>query len=265
MSPRRTELDSLKRVFIEGFRARDITEPLASVDAACPPSEAAALMEHRDFDALGVLHDGFVAGFVEKQGLEGLSRLPIRDFERETVLSGSAVMTDVVEGLSVSTRIFVTFLGRVGGIITRSDLGKPPVRMWLFGMVTLIETRITDLISATCPNDSWSRYLSEGRLRKARELLAERQRRNQRPELIDCLQFSDKGQIIARCADARNRTKLTSRTEAIKVVKQLEALRNNLAHSQDIISSDWEAIVDLSANLDQVILGPPGLDQQPGK
>ena len=47
--------------------------------------------------------------------------------------------------------------------------------------------------------------------------------------------------------------------EIEQAFKGLERLRNNLAHSQDIISSDWEIIVQLSENLDQVLEGPPGL------
>ena len=54
-----------------------------------------------------------------------------------------------------------------------------------------------------CPGDSWKQYLSESRLQKAEALLEERKRRNQNLELIDCLQISDKGQIIARNEELR--------------------------------------------------------------
>jgi hypothetical protein len=36
-------------------------------------------------------------------------------------------------------------------------------------------------------------------------------------------------------------------------VKLLEGLRNNLAHSQDIVASDWAAIATIAANLERVI------------
>ena len=42
----------------------------------------------------------------------------------------------------------------------------------------------------------------------------------------------------------------------------LEKLRNNLAHCQDIVTGDWEAIVALSENLDRVLDGPPGLHDE---
>ena len=146
-------------------------------------------------------------------------------------------------------------LGAVGGIITMSDLQKPPVRMWLFGMITLIEMRISRLIEQMCPGDSWKQHVSEGRLQKAEALLEERRRRNQSLELIDCLQFSDKGQIIARNEEIRNLTRFTSRRQVEEAIKALESLRNNLAHSQDILSCDWETIVMLCRDLEGVIGG----------
>ena len=38
-----------------------------------------------------------------------------------------------------------------------------------------------------------------------------------------------------------------------QVFKELEALRNNLAHSQDIIASDWDTIFAMADNLDRLL------------
>src|SRR5262249_51714448 len=116
------------------------------------------------------------------------------------------------------------------------------VRMWLFGIVTLIEMRCSQLVESHCPGDTWREYLSEGRLEKAKALLEERGRRNQKLRLFDCLQFSDKGQIVARHENIRKHTIFSSRRQAEETIKKLEQLRNNLAHAQDILISDWETI-----------------------
>jgi hypothetical protein len=79
--------------------------------------------------------------------------------------------------------------------------------------------------------------------------------------LLDCLQFSDKGQIIARNEEIRGLTQFQSRRQVEQIVKQLERLRNNLAHAQDIIATDWDTIVLLAENLDDILLGPAGLRQ----
>jgi len=161
----------------------------------------------------------------------------------------------VVLGLAEAPRLFVRVLGAVGGIIAPSDLQKPPVRMWLFGMITLLEMRATRLIELKCPGDRWKQFLSEGRLQKAEALLEERKRRNQSPELIDCLQISDKGQIIARSEEIRQLTNMESRRQTEQIIARLEGLRNNLAHSQDIVSSDWETIVALCRDMERMIAG----------
>ncbi len=41
----------------------------------------------------------------------------------------------------------------------------------------------------------------------------------------------------------------------------LENLRNNLAHSQDIISCDWETIVGLCKDMERVVSGTEEVQQ----
>jgi hypothetical protein len=81
----------------------------------------------------------------------------------------------------------------------------------------------------------------------------ERARREQRVTLLDCLQLADKGQIIARDEQLRAQVGFVSRNRADEVIKVMQRLRNNLAHSQDIIETDWETILAVAANLERLI------------
>jgi hypothetical protein len=238
--------DAVRRIFTETFTAKDVAEPLASFDADAPPAMIRDFMKARDFDVVGIRSEGQIVGYVESCPLEGGDRGQVRrTFEEATVLDDTTPLLEVLTKLNHHPFAFITVLGRVGGIITRADLQKPPVRMWLFGIVTLIEMRFAELIDRHCPADAWKQYVSEARLQKAQALLEERRRRNQRLQMLDCLQFSDKGQVIARSEDIRKRTVFASRRQAEAVVKDLEQLRNNLAHAQDILATDWDTIVQL--------------------
>lgn len=251
-----SSIESLRRVFREGFSARDLSEPLVSFDASTPAAEACSVMQVQDFDVAGIRRDGLVAGYAERKDLaEGTCGERIRSFDDTSLISDDAPLADVVLGLDRSPRLFVRILGAVSGIVTLSDLQKPPVRMWLFGMITLVEMRTGRLVETLCKGETWQQFLSEGRLQKAAALLEERRRRSQNLRLIDCLQFSDKMQIIARNEAIRCLTRFTSRRQVEEACKALENLRNSLAHSQDIISNDWKTIVTLSADLDGVIGG----------
>lgn len=238
--------DAVRRIFTETFTVRDIAEPLVSFDANTDAGDVRAFMTARDFDVVGVREGGLVAGTVERSALAsgacGQWRIPL---EQAAILDATAPLVAVVSQLSRTSFVLVRALGGLGGIVTLTDLQKPPVRMWLFGIVTLIEMRCAELIEQHLPNDSWQEFLSAGRLEKARALLTERSRRNQALRLLDCLQISDKGQIIARCEKVREFTTFPSRNRAEEATRRLEQLRNNLAHAQDILASDWDTIVRL--------------------
>lgn len=243
-SPRVSE--AVKRVFTETFMARDIAEPLASFDAGTGAGEVRDFMNVHDFDVAGIREGGSVVGYVERGALgTGACGQYQRPLARAPVLSDAAGLLTVLMELNRGPFLFVTVLGKVGGIITAADLQKAPIRMWLFGIVTLIEMRFAELIERHCPGESWKQYVSEGRLQKAQALLTERSRRNQALQLVDCLQFSDKGQILARNEELRKNTVFGSRRQAEEAVKNLEQLRNNLAHAQDIVTSDWATIIQL--------------------
>ncbi len=203
-------------------------------------------MSTMDYDVVGIRKEGQVAGYAERSALEsgdlGHYQRPLHD---ATVLGDTVSLLTVLTELNRAPFLFVTLLGSVGGIVTAADMQKPPVRMWLFGIVTLIEMRCSELIERHCPADTWREYLSEARLQKAESLLHERSRRNQSLRLFDCLQFSDKGQIVARNENVRKFTIFDSRRQAEEDIKKLEQLRNNLAHAQDILASDWDTIVQL--------------------
>jgi len=54
---------------------------------------------------------------------------------------------------------------------------------------------------------------------------------------------------------------MESRRQTEQTVKMLESLRNNLAHSQDILACDWETIVGICGDLERVIGGTEQVQQ----
>jgi hypothetical protein len=235
----------LRRLFIEGFSAMDIAEALASFDTGTATAEVLEFMNAKDFDLVGVRVDGVVAGYVRRNDLsDGVCGDHMRPFvPGDDIVPDTASLVDVVQSLAINEQCFVTILDRVGAIVTLSDLEKPPMRMFLFGLITLVEMEVTDLIRHRYPGDSWHAMISPQRLTKAVELQKERERRGQKPDLIDCLQYGDKGWIISQDLEVRKALGQESRRESRRAVKELENLRNNLAHTQEIIPTGWQRIV----------------------
>jgi hypothetical protein len=244
----------MQRLFSEGFTVLDISEALISFDAERDAAEVKRFMAEKNLAIIGVRKDGVVCGYARRDELTGGKCADhMRTFDDKQVLSATSSLQEVLGALAETRYCFVSVLGKVGGIVSRADIQKPPVRMWLFGMITILEMFMVRTIEKLHPNGSWQQEVSKGRMKKAEEILRERQRRNQDATLIDCLQFSDKGYILVKDPDMRKDFGFESMRQAKRAVKDLESLRNNLAHAQDILVHNWAAIVTMATRLNKIM------------
>ena len=67
--------------------------------------------------------------------------------------------------------------------------------------------------------------------------------------MLDCLQFSDKAQIAKEDPQLLADLDLPSKRAAKQAIKNLESLRNNLAHGQSIVAHDWPQIARMTQRL----------------
>ena len=242
-----------RRMFSEIFTARDIAEPLPSFDYEQPAGDVSAALEDQQKEVASIRIMGSVKGFVLQQELgSGHCGGVIRHFKVDQVVNGGSTLANVVHVLTRHDYCFVTLLGEVAGVILRDDMNKPMVRMWLFGIITQIEMNLTRMLMTYFPDGGWSEQLSKGRLEKATLFQQERLRRNQHCTLVDCLQLSDKGYILIGHPPALASLGFDSRRSARRVVRELESLRNNLAHAQDIATHDWAQIARLSQRMQEL-------------
>jgi hypothetical protein len=244
------EKSRILKLFTEFFSARDIAEPLASFDSDTPAQDVASIMDRKGWYVAGLREEGEVVAYLIREDLkDGCCGDYRREFSRTQKLPGGAPLSDVIYILTRHSSCFIEQLGGVSGIIVREHIDKPVVRMWLFGIITIIESRLVRRITALYPDDSWIANLSKTRLEKAREMQSERIRRGQHCALVECLQFSDKAQVLLKDDTQLEWMGFRTRSVAKKVVKELESLRNNLAHSQSIVIHDWPQIARMTQRI----------------
>jgi hypothetical protein len=248
-------------LFTTAFTAREIALPLRSFDAERPAAELLAQARAAEMEVAGVRRRGVCIGYLrpdcrwDREPADAL-----RAFAPAQVLRADASLSEVVRVLTRYDFCFVTAMGDVAGVITRGDMQSPIVRMWLFGIITLIEMELGERIRTRWADGSWTRLLSEGRLKKAESLLAERRRRGQHVDLADCLQLSDKAQIVMEDAQERAAFGLPTKGAAKRVMGDLQSLRNNLAHAQDIVTHDWPQIARLAERVEELMSRQWGAD-----
>lgn len=233
------------------FTAKDIAEPLLSYDSMTPIKKITASLNAHHRQLGTVRRDGEITGFITRNqlGAVGTAGKYSRNFSQDQVLSGDAGFAEVIHVLTRHDWCFVALLGEIQGVINRNDINKPYMRMWLFGIITLTEIRLTELIKNHFKGNEWCDLIPSARLQAAKEMQQEKQRVNQYYDLIDCLQLADKGLIIINDPKLFAMTELISKSAAKKVVKQFQSLRNNLAHGQDISTYDWVQIARLSMRM----------------
>jgi hypothetical protein len=248
--------NTFRRMFTEIFTAGDIAEGMLSFDIDTPGEKVLHELENQNRDVASVRVNGSVQGYVRASDIdEGNCAAFLRQFNEEQVVSGGAGLSDVIHVLTRHDYCFVTTLGHIGGVICRDDVNKPMVRMWLFGMVTMIEMGLIRLVDELYPDGAWQAKLSKGRLQKARDIQNERQRRNVHSDLMNCLQLSDKAQILIDDPVAMERLGMGSKKSAKRAIHDLESLRNHLAHAQDIVQHDWPQIARMSVRMEETVHG----------
>ncbi len=244
----------LSRTFSKGMTAVDVAEPLASLDHIQPASVAGELMQTKQLAVLGVRREGLVVAWARAEDLkEGSLGDHARDFREQDVCDDTAPIDAVLRMLSENEQIFVRWLGEVTAVITRRDLQKAPLRMWIFGAITVLDTNLTWAISELFPEDAWQGRITAGRLEKAKALRAERERRGSACELLDCLQIKDKADIILSEPAHFIALGLASRREADRLTRDIEKLRNHLAHAQKLEAEHLATATRLASLIHSIV------------
>lgn len=254
---RGTSVLELCELFRSGITASSINEPLQSCFSEDDAISILNKMQQLGFDTIGIKksEDEPVIGYINSSELtNGKCERFTHKFQLSDLISNSTPLIEVLPNLRKKQRVFVLSGNSVDSIVTRADLQKPPVRIMLFGLITLLEMHLTHHIRKFHPNEKWRSKLDPDRIKKAEDLMNMRIERNEKLDLTDCLQFCDKRELVLASDKILKVFGFESRRVCLKILKDIEKLRDKLAHSQDIVSgTTWEDIIDLSDNIEKRI------------
>lgn len=126
---------------------------------------------------------------------------------------------------------------RIVGLVTLSDLQKLPVRASLFALITGLEIAMFEAIEKKfSTGEAWLDLLTDGRKQKIEE---ESENSEQADGFVNKLlftQFGDKAKILTKSSCfSLSRKKLRSQ------LKEIQTLRDNLAHANEYAATPEEA------------------------
>jgi hypothetical protein len=168
----------------------------------------------------------------------------IRPLSDSEVISESTPISEVLESLCIKEQLFVKVKRDIAYIVSRSDLDTIPVRIWLYGMISIFEIELKAKVNQL--NFNWEKKLSNERMQKARELYNLKKSKNEEIDLLGCIQLADLGTIIFKTWEQfdvffpYNHSRSRIRSYLIKI----NLIRDALAHGQKLMM-EWPEIHNL--------------------
>ncbi|MEH7250761.1 hypothetical protein V7111_01330, partial [Neobacillus niacini] len=209
----------------------------------------------RDYDVIGVEENGMVIGYALRDDLgEGTCKEYFRSFSPYELVSDSTPLLQTLFIFKNTERLFMIEGNRITKVVTLADLQKPPIRMLLFGVISLLEMHLYRIINRYFRDETWKKHLSVKRIYLAEELFLQRKARNEAIQLSDCLQLCDKRDIVLGEQPLCELLGIVSKSKGKDFFKKLETLRNNLAHSQDLNTlNSWNEMFSLIEQTEKIL------------
>lgn len=252
-----TRMSDLRNLFETGITANSIQEPLKYCFYGELALEVKAELNRLDFDVAGIRtsKDQPILEFVSTASFQnGNCEEVAEPIKAADIMAESTPLIEVLSGLRDRTYFFILNGRQISGIITRADLQKPPVRILLFGIISLLEMHLTFLVRTLFPGEKWREVLKPKRIENAETTLQKRKERNEVIDLTDCLQFADKRDLVLVSKQMREHLGLKTKKGTKSVLRSIEKIRDKLAHSQDIVSgTTWEELIDVVQEVEKML------------
>ncbi len=244
----------LRKIFEHSITVKDISSKFSYCSGDDDSIKIKIKMEKSDFDVMGV-QNGESSGYVFRYDLKtGSISDFMKQFQPSELISETTPLIDLFPILKDRERLFVLCKNKIERIVTRSDLQKAPVRMLIFGFISILEMHLLQIIKQIYPNESWVNQLGEKRVKEAKKIYELRKAKNEALDLVDCIQLADKRDLLINNVNTLKKIGFSSKPSAEKFLIKVEGLRNKLAHAQDIDSgSSWPEIIELTINVESLI------------
>lgn len=238
-----TSFNEVQDLFINQITTKHIYEKLHSAFIEDDETEILNDLIAYDFDIVGIVNlEKEVQGFISKKQLE--EGVLIKDYsgiDLSLVVTDSTPIHKLIKLLEKREFVFVLHGNAIDGIVTRADINKPIVRLYLFGIISLFEMHLNYWIESSYKGDAWKDLLKSERVQGASKIQESKKQKNEALSLLACLQLCDKREILSVTKAFVDQFSL-SKKRFEKLATKIEDIRNELAHSQNTIDHGHSAL-----------------------
>jgi hypothetical protein len=252
----KSNITGLRVIFEKQITVRNIAEKLEACRVGNAAVQVRETMIGNDYDVLGVRDGDTIVGYVELSDVEGVEVITSwTSFQPPSLITDSTPIIDLLSIMRDRARVFVLERDCATGIVTRGDLQKAPVRMLLFGIVTLLEMNFLRIIRSHFPDDSWRHHLPLRRLEKAEKLFKSLRKSKEEIDATDCLELCDKSALLIQDDEIRRKLGFSSKAQGRRVLSSIERFRNDLAHGQDLGQrpNRWLGVIQIASTIEKLL------------
>ncbi len=246
-------LTELKLLFEKYITISTIAEKFDALEVSETINSCINYMDDRNFDIIGVKENGCIIGYwMRRERTDGVLGDDVLEFVDDEIMPSTCPLPEALHYLAEKPRLFVKESGTVVGIITRADLHKPAVRIWLYGLISVLEIHMFELIREEYSGNDWGKKLSCRRRKHILKIHSSRKKMNEDIDLLYCTEFCDKRTIIEK-SNLFKVTGIESKKVFSKEFKRIGDIRDWVAHSCKIEKSGCERVSELSEKIESII------------
>jgi CBS domain-containing protein len=155
--------------------------------------------------------------------------------------------------------LFVLQGTEVQGIVTRGDFQRAPFRVYLFGLLSLFEMGVTDLVLEVYGDEDWQTLPeAQDAVAEARHWYDRVKKRGEEPlSRFEVVSLAKKLVVLKNAERAMQRFGEDERQWISEMdTDRVKTLRNNLAHAKDLTSGlqpeRWESVYELTDHFERL-------------
>jgi uncharacterized protein YutE (UPF0331/DUF86 family) len=241
-------MENLVDVIFRAFTADQIASGITNYKSDTTKEIILEEMENNRYDVIGAEDNyGKLIGYFQKDS--NLNRLEyVSPINSQLVISGDSPLKEVIIELQDKDFVFVLNKTEINKIITKADIGKQPVRIYLFGLISTFEVTISKfIIDKGLTKSEIEEMISPNAFKKADEIYKDRVKYNIDIDFVYCLNLVDKKEIILKNEELISVLKIKNKSKFSRYVSKLNRFRNSLVHGYDFmkLQSDIKRIVEI--------------------
>jgi hypothetical protein len=239
---------------------RIIGEPLLSYDAKTRYADAVDAMEQSHFDVAGVADgEGRVVGYIdaraESDGTCGDTD-HLHAIEPGMLVTDSMPLTEALPIVARTRRVFVLNGDRTTMIVTRADLQKAPVRMMIFGTITVMEIHLTDLLRREWAEDKWCTCgpFTPKQVRAIKHSFDKAKNEHEETDVFDVMNLDHKSALAQSIDSLIVALNMSGSDDLEARLTEIRKLRNDVAHGKTLATPNrtWNRVVRIMAETQRV-------------